>query len=104
MSKYSIHRLKCPYCNKEFSEEIADSLNVTLDLDSFSKVRKGDVFNVICPECKKSFFYNHPFLYHDMNKHFMVQYAQILEHLRNLLNQLIKCIINSYHYLVNNKH
>ena len=38
MSKYSIHRLKCPYCNKEFSEEIADSLNVTLDLDSFSKV------------------------------------------------------------------
>lgn len=75
MSKYSIHSLKCPYCNKEFSEEIADSLNVTLDLDSFSKVRKGDVFHVICPECKKSFFYNHPFLYHDMNKHFMVQYA-----------------------------
>lgn len=75
MSKYSKHSIKCPHCNKEFSEEIADSLNVTLDPDSLIKVRSGEVFNVTCPECKEKFFYNHPFLYHDMDKHFMVQYA-----------------------------
>lgn len=75
MSKYSIHSIKCPYCNKEFSEEIADSLNVTLDSDSLNKIRNGEVFKVTCPKCKETVFYNHPVLYHDMDKHFMVQYA-----------------------------
>lgn len=90
MSKYSIHNLKCPHCNKEFSEEIADSLNVTLDQDSFEKIRTGEVFNVRCPDCNKTFIYAHPFLYHDMDKHFMVQYAPDINTLKEFVESIDK--------------
>ena len=90
MSKYSIHKITCPHCNKEFSEEIADSLNVTLDPDSLDKVRSGSVFNVKCPYCDESFYYDHPVLYHDMNKHFMVQYAPDTRTFKGFIEQADK--------------
>lgn len=90
MSKYSIHKIRCPYCNKEFSKEIADSFNVTLDSDSLDKVRSGSVFNIKCPECNETFFYNHPFLYHDMDKHFMVQYAPDTRIFKDFIEQADK--------------
>ena len=75
MSKFSIHKIKCPHCGKEIEVNIADSLNATLDNEAFKKLRTGEVFRVLCLKCKKKFYYDHPFLYHDMEKRFMVQYA-----------------------------
>lgn len=75
MSKFSIHKINCPHCKKEIEVNVADSLNSSLNNDSLNKLRTAEVFRVLCPKCNKKFFYNHPFLYHDMEKRFMVQYA-----------------------------
>ena len=86
MSKESIHKIICNECKKEFAETISDSLNVSLDPESLLKVRNGDVVTVICPHCGKKMFYNHPVLYHDMNKHFMVQYAPDTKTLKEFID------------------
>lgn len=107
MSKFSLHEIKCPCCGNEFKENIADSLNVTLDNDSFKKVRTGKVFKIKCPKCKKEFFLNHPFLYHDMEKHFMVQYApdtrtfkEFIEYADKAYNQFGNIFDKGYKYRV----
>lgn len=85
MSKYSIHEIQCPHCERKIKVNVADSINVTLDADEFFKVRSGKVFEVLCPECTKEFTYKHPLLFHDMEKRFMVQYAPDIESFKNFI-------------------
>jgi hypothetical protein len=35
MSKYSIHEIQCPHCERKIKVNVADSINVTLDADEF---------------------------------------------------------------------
>lgn len=75
MSKYTMHTLKCPHCGNVFKRKVADSINVTIEPDTLKKVMTGDIFELSCKSCKKKFNYNHPVLYHNMDKSFMIQYA-----------------------------
>ena len=107
MSKYSTHKIKCSKCGKEFSEEIADSLNVSIDNDSLDKIRTFDAMTVVCPHCGKKIYYDHPILYNDMKNNFMVQYApdtktfnEFIESCEKMNNQFGALLGNTYKYRV----
>ncbi len=94
MSKSHIYSFKCPKCNKKIPCVIYDSINVTLDPELKEKLLDTSLFHVTCPHCHKTFTHHYPFLYHDMEKKFMVFadcYGNVLEDKESLVeNPLIR--------------
>ena len=88
MSSISIKSLKCPNCNKEFEFGTYDSINVTLNPDLKKDVLNGNIFKCRCPNCNEEGPLIYPFLYHDMEKHFMI-------HLANYNDDNIKDILKN---------
>lgn len=74
MSKCHRETITCPNCNTIGEFMCWDSINVDLDPENREKVKNGELFQYICPKCKRSYTIEYETLYHDMNNRFMVQY------------------------------
>lgn len=89
MSKMRTIKLTCPECGEEFEFDIYDSVNVSLDPNLREKVIDGSLFAAICPKCNHLEVLVHPFLYHDMERKFMIQldsYANLLDFKEEFVN------------------
>ena len=74
MSKIRTIKLTCPECGEEFDFDVYESVNVTLDPDLKEKVLDGGIFSASCPKCGHTETLVHPFLYHDMDRKFMIRF------------------------------
>ena len=74
MSKCHRETITCPNCNTIGEFMCWDSINVDLDPENRKKVKNGELFQYICPKCKRSYTIEYETLYHDMNNRFMVQF------------------------------
>lgn len=109
MSSISIKKLKCPNCNEEFEFGTYDSINVTLNPDLKSDVLNANIFKYKCPNCNEEGPLIYPFLYHDMEKHFMIHLASFskkelndaLKSMENMMSSLTNDKFNYRHRLVN---
>lgn len=82
--------LTCPECGEEFDFELYESVNVTLNPELKEKVLDGSIFAPICPKCGHFEVLIHPFLYHDMEKNYMIQlnsYADLMEFKAEFVDQ-----------------
>ena len=110
MSSISIKSLKCPNCNKEFEFGTYDSINVTLNPDLKKDVLNGNIFKCRCPNCNEEGPLIYPFLYHDMEKHFMIhlesfdkeELNNVLKKMDDMMTDLTNDKFNYRHRLVNN--
>ena len=109
MSGISSKSLKCPNCNKEFEFGTYDSINVTLNPDLKKDVLNGNIFKCRCPNCNEEGPLIYPFLYHDMEKHFMIHLANyngdnikdILKNMDVLMKDMTDDKFNYRHRIVN---
>ena len=62
-----------------------DSINVSLDPDMKNKVLDRSAFFGECPSCGFRFTVNYGFLYHDMEKRYMLHYVQCKEEEQDVL-------------------
>ncbi len=77
MSLSEKRRVKCPTCGEEFEVEVYNSVNATLQPELEEAILNGTFFERECPICKARLHIDFPFLYHDMNHHFLIQYVEI---------------------------
>ena len=92
MSKISKVKFNCPECGKEVEFDYYESINVTLNPELKEKVINGLIYSVECPSCGHREAFPHPFLYHDMEKKFMIQmgsYGELLDFKEDLQNNPI---------------
>ena len=74
MSKMHIEKITCPECGRENEYKFWDSVNVNLDPELKEHVLDGSIFDYSC-SCGYSTKLVHQFLYHDMEKKFMIQFS-----------------------------
>ncbi len=89
MSKLRTIKLTCPDCGEEFDFDLYESVNVTLDPELKEKVLDGSIFAPVCPKCGHFEVLIHPFLYHDMDKKYMIQlnsYADLMDFKEEFVN------------------
>ena len=55
----------CPYCGKEFTTTIYESINVSEDRDLKDNCMSGDIFKHLCPHCHTDFMIQNPLVYMD---------------------------------------
>lgn len=67
------YQLVCPRCRGQFVHETAGSADGAKDPEVKEKIFSGDFFTASCPNCGNVSAILLPFLYHDSEKHFMVQ-------------------------------
>ena len=65
----------CPECKKESEFTVWDSINTSVDPDMEAKVRDRSAFLFHCPECGSETYLDYGFLYHNMDRKLMIQYA-----------------------------
>lgn len=63
---------KCPYCGKEFTITIYDSVNGTTDPDLRDRCLSGDIFRHSCPHCHKDFMIQNELVYMDPEHKFVI--------------------------------
>jgi len=66
--------LDCPKCGERNSVTLYDSINVSEDPNLKEKLFEGEINSFKCEKCQEKVFVQIPLLYHDMDKHFLVQY------------------------------
>lgn len=89
MSKVRTIKLTCPDCGEEFDFDLYESVNVTLNPELKEKVLDGSIFAPVCPKCGHFEVLIHPFLYHDMDKKYMIQlnsYADLMDYKEEFVN------------------
>lgn len=64
--------VNCEHCGGEYEFTWYRSINVSLDPELKEKVISGEIFKTKCPHCGKDSYMLFPFLYHDMEKNFMI--------------------------------
>lgn len=74
MSKCHRETITCPNCKTTGDYTCWDSINVDLDPENREKVKNGELFAYICPNCKRKYNIEYETLYHDMSNRFMIQY------------------------------
>ena len=75
MTKISNQSFTCPKCQHEGEFWMYESVNVTLDKSLRDRVFSNDLFKWTCPECGETFTIVYPFLYHDMDRGFMIHFS-----------------------------
>lgn len=75
MSKNRTVTVCCPECKKESEFTVWDSINTSIDPDMEAKVRDRSAFLFHCPDCGGETYLDYSFLYHNMDKKLMIQYA-----------------------------
>lgn len=74
MTRQRYVELECPMCHAKQSVTLYDSINVTLDPSLKEKLFNGEINVFQCGKCNERIFVSLPLLYHDMDRHFLVQY------------------------------
>ena len=74
MTRQRTIELECPKCGEKQSLTLYDSINVSLDPSLKEKLFKGEINIFQCKKCKEKAFVPMPLLYHDMEKHLLVQF------------------------------
>jgi len=67
--------ITCPDCGKDGEFVIWESLNTQLDPEAKKDLLSGAIFKYECPHCKSVHNVDYGMLYHQMEKHIMVQYS-----------------------------
>ena len=68
-------KITCPDCQKEGNFTIWHSINVDVDPETREKVKSGELFEYTCKNCGKKNLVEYRFLYHDMEKKFLIFFA-----------------------------
>lgn len=76
MSLHGEVQLKCLNCSGLIPFTVWQSINVTLDPEQKKRILDNSMFVVICPSCRKEYFFPYDFLYHDMEKQFILFYNE----------------------------
>lgn len=72
MSMSKNQEYECPSCGKIHEVKIYDSINVTVD-PSLKKIVTFNTFNLLkCKQCNQEYPINVDFIYHDMEKQFLI--------------------------------
>jgi hypothetical protein len=66
--------LECPKCDAKQSVSLYDSINVSIDPNLKEKLFNGEINVFHCEKCDQKIFIPNPLLYHDMEKHLLVQF------------------------------
>ena len=75
MSRPLRETITCPKCGHKGEAVIWSSLNNMLSPDAANELLFGNLFGYTCPECGNTTELCYACLYHDMEKHAMVQYV-----------------------------
>ena len=96
MSKSARETVACPNCGHEGEAMIWSSLNNMINPNEANELLFGNLFGYTCAECGNTTELCYTCLYHDMEKHAMVQYVPdekqaeaTIAHLNNLLDNFI---------------
>ena len=76
MTKISMQTVNCPACGKEASFRVYESINAGLDPELKKKLYTEEsplIFT--CPHCGKKSFVSYDFLYHDMDRRYMIWFV-----------------------------
>jgi hypothetical protein len=65
-------KYKCPYCGRDFTITVYDSVNAQSDPDLRERSLSGDLFRHSCPHCKTDFMIQNPLVYSDPEKKFLI--------------------------------
>ncbi len=74
MTRLTSISVACPECKNEQKVTVWDSINITLDPTLREKLFQGEINRFKCLACGREAILDIPLLYHDMNRHFCVQY------------------------------
>jgi len=88
MSMSHQETIKCPECGKDSEFTVWQSINTTLDPEMKSAVRNKSAFQFICPYCGHKANVDYGFLYHQMEDHIMIHYANSEENAQEIYKML----------------
>lgn len=88
MSRYHTTEITCPVCNKTYKIDIWDSINAQLNPEKKKDILKNDIYKTICPSCKAETHFIYDFLYHDMEKKYMISLLD--DYPMELINPLVE--------------
>lgn len=74
MARMIKKQITCPKCKKLIETKLTVSLNVTGEPGFRDKVFDESLFSWECPHCKVKTQILYPFLYHDINRDFMIYF------------------------------
>lgn len=83
MSLEQKETITCPHCQKEGEFKIFSSVNTNINPELKEKIITGEIFVYKCPHCSEETLINYGMLYHDVEKHLMVQYVTNQEELKS---------------------
>jgi len=63
---------RCPYCGRDFTITVYDSVNAVTDPDLRERCISGDLFRHSCPHCKTDFMIQNPLVYSDPSRKFLL--------------------------------
>lgn len=73
MSDMEVVTITCPHCGKAHEFQLFKSVNVTLNPELKEKLLSRELFTFRCPSCGGTKLVFHACLYHDMQRHIMIQ-------------------------------
>lgn len=76
MSKCHKSKIMCPVCKKSYKIDIWDSVNAQLNPELKERILSNTFYKTVCPSCKAETDCLYDFLYHDMNKKYMISLSQ----------------------------
>ena len=76
MSKYHTTEIVCPACKKPYNIQIWDSVNAQINPEKKEEILSNTFYKTICPHCNEETDCVYDFLYHDMNKKYMISMLQ----------------------------
>ena len=72
MSMIVSRNVECSQCKRMLGFTVFESLNVSLDPEYREKVLDQSAFRMRCPDCGHTTVLEYGFLYHDMDRHYMI--------------------------------
>lgn len=66
----------CPYCGKEFTITVYDTVTAKKDPDLKERVLSGDLFQHTCPHCQQIFMIQNQMLYSDADQKYVLCLSQ----------------------------
>ena len=88
MSKYHTTEVVCPACKKPYNIQIWDSVNAQLNPEKKEEILSNTFYKTICPHCNEETDCVYDFLYHDMNKKYMISMLQ--DYPQDMLKEITK--------------